>query len=146
MKILFETPIDRPFLEVRDGFNQKLFEALKPPGVALEVERFDGCKKGDEFALNISMLGKTQSWQGLVTQDETTSEHWFFVDEGKVLPWPLTKWKHIHKVVKVTENTSKIIDDISFECATPWLLPFVAPGLWLSFAIRPYKYQQYFKN
>ncbi len=146
MKLLFETPIERPYLEVRDGFNQKLFEVLKPPGVGLDVDRFDGCKKGDEFSLAISMMGQKQKWQGVVTADETTPDEWYFIDEGKVLPWPLTAWKHIHRVVKVSENSSKIIDDITFEVATPWLLPFVAPGLWLTFAIRPYKYQQYFRK
>lgn len=146
MKIRFETAIDRNYLEIRDLFNQKLFEALKPPGVSVVIHRFDGCRKGDQYQLGLTILGKSQEWLGHVTEEETTPEHWYFIDEGKVLPWPLTRWKHTHDVKKISEDSSVIVDDIDFECATPWLLPVVAPGLWLSFAIRPYKYQQFFRK
>ena len=54
MKILVQTPISRPYDEVFKGFNQKLFEALKPPLLNLKVERFDGCNKGDEVHLLVS--------------------------------------------------------------------------------------------
>ena len=51
MKIKITTPIKRNYREVFALFNLQLFEALKPPVVNLKVERFDGCKKGDEVHL-----------------------------------------------------------------------------------------------
>jgi ligand-binding SRPBCC domain-containing protein len=146
MKIRFETPIELGYLQIRDKFDRQLFEALSPPGVSVLLRRFDGCKKGDEYHLGLNFLGKSQEWQGVITDEKTTDTEWAFVDEGKVLPWPLVEWKHTHIVEKVSDNSSLIVDDIDFECATPWLIPVVAPGLWLMFAIRPYKYHQYFRK
>lgn len=146
MKLHFETAISLPFLEIKPKFDRELFAYLKPPAVEVEVERFDGCLKGDEIHLQIKLLGNKQKWVSLITQEETTDEHWLFVDEGKVLPWPISSWRHIHKVQKVDEQNSKIIDDITYECKPQSLGFFAAPMLWLSFAIRPYKYQQYFRK
>lgn len=146
MKILFETPITKNFLEIKKSFNEALFIYLKPPGVEVDIKRFDGCSKDDEIHLRLKLMGKKQDWVSLVTHDETTEAYWEFIDEGKVLPWPISYWKHLHKVAKVNETSSMIIDDISFECTPQFLAPMVAPALWLSFAIRPYKYQQYFKK
>lgn len=146
MNIKFETPIAVNYEVIRDGFTQKLFEYLKPPGVDVEIERFDGCKKDDEVHLLLKLPGKAHKWISLITHEETTYTHWRFIDEGKLLPWPISSWKHEHKVLKVDETNSIIIDDINFECNPALLTPVVAPALWVSFAFRPYKYQQYFRK
>ena len=56
MKLLFETKIDRPFLEIKSKFNLDLFVALKPPVVNLAVKRFDGCSPGHEVHLDLPAL------------------------------------------------------------------------------------------
>ena len=48
MKIIISTPIKNNYRDVFAQFNIELFKALKPPMIGLVVERFDGCKKGDE--------------------------------------------------------------------------------------------------
>lgn len=146
MKILFETLIDRPLELVKDNFNEELFAYLKPPGVDVEILRFDGCHKGDEVHLALKILGKEQHWVSLITEEHDSADEWSFVDEGKKTPWPVSKWHHHHRVVKVDEKSCKIIDDIHYECSPAWIGPFAAPALWVSFAIRPYRYQKFFRN
>ncbi len=45
MNLHFETQIEKNFLDVKSGFNRELFLALKPPGVGLNLARFDGCSR-----------------------------------------------------------------------------------------------------
>ena len=146
MKIFFETPISRPFMEIKTKFDRELFAFLKPPAVEVEVERFDGCREGDEIHLQIKLMGNKQKWVSLIIKEEATAEHWLFVDEGKVLPWPISSWRHIHKVQRVDDHNSLIIDDITYQCKPQSLGYLAAPMLWLSFAVRPYKYKQYFRK
>lgn len=54
-KLYFECPVKEPVETVKQGFNEELFKALKPPIIDLIVERFDGCKKGDEVHLKIGL-------------------------------------------------------------------------------------------
>lgn len=146
MKLHFETSIQQSKEEVKARFGQDLFNDLCPPGVELNILRFDGCQKGDEIHLEVKLLGKTQNWVSLITEESDQTDEWFFVDEGAQLPWPLSRWHHKHRVVRAGENSCKIIDEIQYECSPEWLGPLVAPGLWLIFAIRPYRYQRFFRK
>lgn len=146
MNIYFETTVERPFETVRDHFNEELFAFLKPPGVTVDIERFDGCKKGDEVHLLLHTLGKKQKWVSLITDSDGDSESWFFIDEGKVTPWPIASWKHTHTVKKLSDSSCEIIDDINYTCSPEWMAPLAAPAMWLAFAIRPFKYQQFFRK
>lgn len=145
MKLYFETELQTPSDKVIAGFNRELFLFLSPPGVKVELARFDGCKKGDEVHLEIHSAGLKQSWVSLITENQQTEQEWSFVDEGKKLPWPLKKWRHHHRVLRTGEKTSKIIDDINFECALG-LSPFLYPFLWASFAVRPGRYRTFFQG
>ena len=146
MKLLFETVIHRDLKTVKAGFNKDLFIALKPPGVSLDVARFDGCLAGHEVHLNIKSFGVAQKWVSHITEDKETPEEWYFVDEGHQIPWPLSTWKHIHRVISLGDNSSKIVDDISFECVYPWMNPFFYPILWTSFSVRPSRYKKFFEG
>lgn len=144
MNLLIQSPVSASFQKVVGGFNQQLFEKLTPPGVRVDILRFDGCKKGDEVHLTLHQLGKKMSWVSVMTSDLSTEDEWSFVDEGKVLPWPLTRWRHHHRVFKQTENESLIVDDIEYDCALG-LAPIIYPVLYLSFSIRPKIYKTYFE-
>ena len=146
MKLLFETVIHRDLKTVKAGFNKDLFMALKPPGVNLDVARFDGCEAGHEVHLNIKSFGVAQKWVSHITEDKETPEEWYFVDEGHQIPWPLSSWKHIHRVIFLGENSSKIVDDISFECVYSWMNPLFYPILWSSFSVRPSRYKKFFEG
>ncbi len=146
MRLLFESIVDKPYLKVKDGFDLKLFRALKPPLVKMFVARFDGCSPGNEVHIELNTLGKKQKWISVITREMQDEKEWSFVDEGKTMPWPLAKWKHHHRVVSLDDNSSKIIDDITYQCVHSWMDMFMYPFLWLTFAIRPSRYKKYFRG
>ena len=146
MKLYFETVIDRPFEKVRDGFTKELFLYLSPDLIPSKLKRFDGCKTGDEVQIILGPEFLSQEWLSLITFDETNAQGWSFIDEGKVLPWPLSYWKHHHRVDKLSDTTCKIVDDITYECSPSILSPLVKPFLWSVFAIRPKRYKSFFKD
>ena len=144
MKILFETPIPLPVEEVRRGFDEKLFNFLKPAWMPSQLIRFDGCAPGDQVHLRVGPLG--QAWESTITGQTDSEQGWSFTDEGKVLPWPLKRWHHHHRVDRVSPKDSLIVDDISFDCGTRVLSLLTWPMLWLVFSVRPNKYKSYFQG
>lgn len=146
MKLFFKTPVDKPFEKIRDQFNRDLFISLSPSFIPFNLKRFDGCKKGDEVHIELGPAGLTQNWVSLITFEETNASGWSFIDEGKVLPWPLKYWKHHHRVDKISELQSQIVDDITYECSPAFLTPMIKPFLWSVFAIRPGRYKKFFKD
>ncbi len=146
MNILIRTLLDVPFEKVKAGFNRELFLALAPPWAKAKLIRFDGCKTGDQVHLEMQMLGIKDEWESLITHHSDTPSEWSFIDEGKVLPKPLSNWKHHHRVVRISEQQTEIVDDIHFECRPSFLAPLMFPVLWASFAIRPGRYKAFFKG
>lgn len=146
MKLFFETPVSLPFEKIRDRFNRELFLYLSPGFIPSKLKRFDGCKTGDEIHLELGPNGFSQDWVSLVTFEETNASGWSFIDEGKVLPWPLSYWKHHHRVDRISDTESRIVDDIHYECSPAFLAPLIRPFMWSVFAIRPERYQKYFKD
>jgi ligand-binding SRPBCC domain-containing protein len=114
MKIVIQTRVEKNFQLIFSKFNLALFRALKPPFMAMTVERFDGCKKGDEVHLRMDIFGRHQRWVSKITSDFKGDYEMNFVDEGVVLPAPLKKWKHTHRVEKIHETASYIVDDIEY--------------------------------
>ncbi len=146
MKLKFETIVPCELSVVKKGFTKDLFMALKPPFVTLNVERFDGCSAGNEVHLNLKSIGPAQKWVSHITDEQQTDKEWFFIDEGFKIPWPLAKWKHVHKVVSINDKSSLIVDDINFDCVFPWMNGLFYPVLWLSFSVRPSRYKKYFEG
>lgn len=146
MNLLFNAPVPRDYLTVKAQFTRELFLALKPPGVRLELKRFDGCSPGNEVHLELHSFGLTQQWKSLITKETLTESEWSFVDEGKLLPWPLKTWQHHHRVLKVNDQESLIIDDINFDCGSEALNRLMYPILWASFSVRPAKYKKFFQG
>lgn len=146
MKLYFKTPIALPFEKVRDGFSRDLFTYLSPSFIPSELERFDGCKTNDEVHIRLGPSPLSQKWISLITFEETNAAGWSFIDEGKVLPWPLRYWKHHHRVDKISANECCIVDDIEYRCIHPVFDVLMKPMLWSVFAIRPKRYKTYFKG
>jgi ligand-binding SRPBCC domain-containing protein len=146
MKLLFKTPIQRPVSEIKEGFTKDLFLFLSPPFIPFELERFDGCEAGNEVHIRLGPKALSQKWVSLITSEGTTADGWSFVDEGRRLPWPLSYWRHHHRVDRVTETSSEIVDDIEYRCRPGFLTPLMRPFLWASFSIRPRRYQAFFKD
>ncbi|MGE3610014.1 MAG: hypothetical protein AB7I27_10545 [Bacteriovoracaceae bacterium] len=141
MKIVLTTKIDSNYLQIKNGFNQKLFSFLAPPFMPFSILRFDGVRKDDVFHLSM-MKGE---WKGHITEEKQNDEEWYFIDEGIILPWPLTKWRHKHRVIRVSENESIIRDEISFQTSSSLFDLLFYPLIWVGFALRPVKYGEYFE-
>jgi ligand-binding SRPBCC domain-containing protein len=146
MKLYFETPLQSSFEKVRDKFNRELFLYLSPGFIPSKLLRFDGCKRGDEVHIRLGPEPIAQSWVSLITFEETNQSGWSFIDEGKILPWPLSYWKHHHRVDKKSSGECVVVDDIDFECSPFFLTPLIKPLLWCVFAIRPRRYKKFFKD
>lgn len=145
MKILFRTRIHQPVKVVKEGFTKELFMKLAPHWSSFELLRFDGCKKNDEVHIRISLMGLKQEWISVITEEHESPTEWFFVDQGKKLPWPLKSWKHIHRVDRIGDKDCEIVDDIEFEASSPILGKLIYPFLWSTFAIRPKLYKDFFE-
>ena len=143
MKILIGTPIDKNFKEVFTLFNENLFKALKPPFVGLNVERFDGCKKGDEVHLRISTLPfKTDRWVSHITNFHEDNDQIYFVDIGVVIPYPLKSWKHVHRIERISEHKCIVIDDIEFSSGNHLIDRLIYPALYAMFKARTPVYKR----
>lgn len=144
MKIYFETKVNSSIEKIKLGFNRDLFLRLKPPFVHLELKRFDGCERGNEVHLELGLPGLSQSWLSRITESYSGPDHWTFVDEGSQLPFPLKNWRHEHRVQKLSETSSAIIDSIEYSCGNPIWDRLMFGPLWLSFCVRPRIYQNIF--
>jgi ligand-binding SRPBCC domain-containing protein len=132
MKIIISTPINKNYRDVFAQFNLKLFEALKPPLVNLVVERFDGCKKGDEVHLKVS----GQKWVSHITDNFESEDEIYFVDRGVIIPPPLKHWLHIHRIERTGEHSCKVIDDIEYSSGNALLDKLMYPVLYAMFSMR----------
>ena len=137
MKILIKTRIEKNYQVLFSKFTLELFKALKPPMINLEVERFDGCKQGDEIHLKMDFFGQfNQRWISHITKDFRNDYEIYFVDEGALLPPPLINWKHIHRIEKINELASFIIDDIEYTSGNIAVDLAIYPALYLMFLYR----------
>ena len=153
MKLLFTTEVEQSYKEVAAGFTFELFQRLTPKNPPVNVKRFDGCNKGDEVHLEMTVpvFNRVEEWisrvvkSGEVTGHDVYSDEWFFIDEGVRLPFFLTYWRHVHRVVQTESGGSAIIDDIEYR-ALWYLQPFVHLALSGQFAARQPIYKEYFRK
>jgi len=117
MRIELTTRVDAPYEAVVAGFDRSLFLALNPPFPRVTLERFDGCRTGDEVHLRMHFGVFQQRWESVITDHGEDSGGSYFVDEGHVLPFFLKRWRHYHGIERV-ENGTLLRDRIDFE--SPW--------------------------
>ncbi len=140
--IYFETIVSGHYKKVYSKFDEQLFHALKPPLIPLKVLRFDGQTPGSEIHLEIGP--RRLKWVSLITKEEELQSQIYFIDEGKILPFPLKEWKHTHRICQLTENQSTIVDDIYFTCGNKLTNTIIYPFLYTQFFIRQPIYKKYF--
>lgn len=146
-KLYFETKVNGNYKDVFARFDVDLLKTLKPPGVNLEVLRFDGSQKGNEVHLKIDQLGITTYWVSLITEDKVDDQECYFIDEGSKLPPPLKSWRHKHIVRKIDEVSCLIIDDITYTCHGGFIPENVMwPILWVQFSSREAGYKRFFSS
>lgn len=145
MRLTFSTLVEQNHLEVKSGFDERLFKKLAPPFPPVNVKQFDGCETGDTVALELNFLIFKQQWISKITADGTSDQEFFFVDEGTKLPFFLKKWTHRHRVI-ADPSGSIIRDEIEFEAPFAWMNPLLYPVLWLQFAYRKPIYREVFRK
>lgn len=146
MKIIIKTIVEQDYLTVGKGFNQALFEALKPPLLPLTLKRFDGSKTGDEVHIQLGKGIFSQDWNASIVEDGQNEKEIYFIDIGSKLPFFLKKWKHHHRMLRHENNQTIIIDDIDY--FTPfWLTDYLMyPIMYLQFWIRKPVYKKFFSK
>lgn len=127
-----------------DRFDEQLFKALKPPGMTLDVLRFDGCQIGDQIHLCVGLLGITQPWVSVITEVKRDPQECYFVDEGRKLPTPFFTWRHAHRIRKFDDQHSLIIEDIQYTCRPQFLEKVLSPLLKFQFSLRSSVYLKFF--
>ena len=140
-----EHPIPLNASIVFEHLDERLFKELQPPPWLAEIKRNDGVEVGNEIWVQlyfpISGLWKTK----IVERKETAP--FFFVDESTVqLPSGMRYWKHIHRVVPISEHSCKIEEDVQWESSNR-LIGFVLNlGFWFMMKGRRKTYQKYFEK
>jgi ligand-binding SRPBCC domain-containing protein len=96
--------------------------------------------------LEINLLGIRQQWHSEITTRYEGEQIFWFVDEGRKLPFFLTHWVHIHRVVGLPDGTSELQEDVRYD--TPWWVPGFAVRLALlqMFTARRPIYRRWFER
>ena len=145
MNIKLSTKVNGHYLDVMKRFDRQLFEALLPPVGKTEIVAFTGSETGDKVHLRFITPFKAEWISDITDHGQDDKEAWF-IDEGRVLPFGLTYWRHKHIVRKIDDHTSEIIDDITYKASNSILTLAMYPGLLASFYPRKPIYKKYFKS
>ena len=146
MRLKIKTQVNASLKEVKDGFTQELFLTLNPPFPPVKLLQFDGCKAGDQVALELNFILFKQRWISDIITDEHVDGRWYFIDEGIKLPFFLSKWRHHHEVKQMLSGGSIIIDDISFTTGTVISDLIMYPLLYGQFLYRKPIYKRVFSG
>ena len=145
MKINIETKVEGHFLDVYKAFDLQLFEFLKPKGAKMEIIDFTGSKKGDTVRIRFIRPVKTD-WISEISEDFVGDDEAYFIDQGTILPWPLSSWKHKHLISHESNTHSIIKDQIEFKTISFILDYLIWPIMYIAFALRKPLYKKYFKR
>ncbi|WP_017729997.1 SRPBCC family protein [Nafulsella turpanensis] len=144
MEITVRTKVNRPYLQVKEGFNEELFRSLNPPFPKVKLRRFDGCRKGDVVDMELQFGLFEQRWESHIVADDTTGSYFFFEDEGKLLPFFLKKWRHRHWVEKAGEEQSVIVDNVHYSTGSLFSDILLYPVMQAQFLYRRPIYKKWF--
>jgi len=145
LNIRLETTVDGNYKDVMARFDKSLFEALKPKYGKMEVLEFTGSETGDIVRLKFHTPMKAD-WVSHIVDHGTDKNQAYFIDEGTILPFPLTYWRHKHIVEKIDNNRSIIIDDMTFSAGNIFFTLLMYPALYLAFYPRKKIYKRYFRQ
>jgi ligand-binding SRPBCC domain-containing protein len=144
MKINISTRVDKSYLEVKEGFTEKLFLNLNPPFPPVRLLQFDGSSKGDIVSLELNFFIFKQKWTSEITADHTDENEFYFIDEGIELPFFLKKWKHKHRIIK-SGSGSLIKDEIEYKGTFGLMTLLLFPVLYGQFLYRQPIYKKVFQ-
>ena len=138
MNITLRSKVNGEIAVISERFDERLFKYLLPPGAQL-IE-FGGTKRGDIVHLKLPLAGE---WVSEITENGTSDDTFYFIDEGRVLPFPLKEWRHKHILHRVGSSTV-IEDNMNFSTGNIFTDILFYPVLYLSFLPRVWQYKRYF--
>ncbi len=146
MRFQIKTRVKGGHREVFHGFDHNLLLQLSPPGFKLELLHAQDPQEPDSFIrLRMTIFGLVkQEWENDFSHYELGSRECHFVDEGRIMPFPIRKWRHDHRVLADGATHAIINDDVTFKTVfflLDWLL---FPVLWLQFRYRRPIYRRVF--
>ncbi|MBO3698727.1 hypothetical protein [Roseivirga sp. E12] len=144
MNVKVTTKVNQALPLVKAGFNEELFLKLNPPFPSVSLLRFDGCGSGDIVELLLDFKLAKQKWVSEITYDNETPERFEFIDEGIVLPFPFSYWKHHHILIGNAEGC-EIVDSIEYKAKNKLITILLYPLLLLQFVYRKPVYRRVFK-
>lgn len=145
MRLRILTPVTQLFSVVVENFNQQLFQKLSPTFPIIKILRYDGNSKGDEIHLELNFLLFDQIWVSVITENNSSDREFYFIDEGRQLPFFLKSWHHVHRIIENNGQTN-IEDDIRFESRWKWMDPLAYPIFYMQFRFRRAIYRKYFRE
>lgn len=145
MNIIIKTKVEEDYKTVFNKFNQDLFLALKPPVLPLTLRQFDGSMKGDEVKITLGRGLLSQDWDALIIEQKESDDEIYFIDKGVTLPFFLKTWTHRHRIIKLDNGGSEIIDDIHFSTPLGKIMDILLyPVMYFQFWMRKPIYKKYF--
>ncbi|MGW8123342.1 SRPBCC family protein [Roseivirga echinicomitans] len=145
MKIKISTKVEQDLMNVKDGFNERLFIRLSPPYPRVVLKRYDGCERGNIVAITLDFGIFKQEWVSEIVSQSLSEACFEFVDVGKKLPFFIKEWKHRH-IIRRMNSGAEIVDDIEF--STPFLLLnyLMYPLFYFQFLYRKPIYRKWFRK
>lgn len=145
MKLTLRTAVRGDHASVYAQFTKELLLKLTPPGMKLEMVRYDEpTEVGSIVHLKMSMLGviKQEWYMHIIEKVEEKDQSWF-IDEGIRLPGFLKSWQHKHLVQQEGDH-AVIVDAVTYSGRNAVLSYLLYPVIWMQFAIRKPYYRKHF--
>ncbi|TVQ12265.1 MAG: hypothetical protein EA361_11325 [Bacteroidetes bacterium] len=116
-----------------------------PPFSLASLERYDGQNPGDliDLKFNIPFLGH---WTVIIKEAWLSHREYGFVDRGLRVPFGISYWQHIHRVVARNNHSCFIIDDIEYETSWKFLDYLLYLPLMTIFYPRKFQYRKFYKQ
>ena len=140
MNIILRSKVNGEMFAIFKRFDERLFKYLLPPGA--QLIQFGGSEKGDIVHLKLPVACE---WISEITENASSKDSCYFIDEGRKLPFPLKQWRHKH-ILHRSGNCTIVEDNMSFTTGYIFADILFYPVLYLSFLPRVWQYKRYFKT
>ncbi len=132
---------NRGYLEVFNQFDKKLFNYLSK-GQPVKLLRFDGSSLHDQIHI---LFPFDKKWVSVITEEQTTPQKAYFIDQGKQLPLGLKEWEHQHIVAK-SGNNCYIVDKVTYSAKNSLLGVLLFLPIYIPILIRKVQYKSFFSK
>lgn len=144
MKYTQEVSIKKSTLnQIKKNFQEPTFIKFLIIGQPVKILKWEGIKNNMEAQFKI-WLFKWHTMSVYHSDFESSNNSFQFKDHGKILPFGLISWLHIHRVYKKNDHII-IKDELNFKHKNNFLGIFIYPIMVFPIVIRKILYPVYFK-